>query len=89
MSLALAAVIACGIDGMKKGLKLPPPTPGDPASLSEATREQQQIKVLPRSFKERKQHLTSQGATEVGKPIRELFGAKAIENYLAVLEKDH
>ncbi len=38
MSIALAAVIACGIDGMKKGLKLPQPTPGDPGALDEATR---------------------------------------------------
>ena len=28
-------------------------------------------------------------AAEVGKPIRELFGMKALENYLAVLETDH
>ena len=31
----LAAAIACGIDGINKNMKLPPPVAGDPAELSE------------------------------------------------------
>jgi glutamine synthetase len=35
MYLALAMTIACAMDGLKKGLKLPAPIDTDPANLSE------------------------------------------------------
>lgn len=36
--LALANVIACGLDGIKKGLTLPPPVASDPGTMTEEER---------------------------------------------------
>lgn len=54
MSLAFAAMVACGMDGMKRALKLPPPIEVDPETLDEVTRKSKNIMRLPLSFQERK-----------------------------------
>ena len=46
MFLAFAAVIACGIDGIKRGLKLPPPVDKDPVDLDENTKHARHVTLL-------------------------------------------
>jgi len=50
--LAIGAVIVCGIDGLRKNTRLPPPTNVDPSHLSEEERAERNIKLLPTSVKE-------------------------------------
>ena len=91
MFLAFAAVIACGIDGIKRGLKLPPPVEKDPVDLDENTKHARHVTLLTQSFQDRKGYLSGQHekAFDVGKPIRDLIGMRALENYISVQEQDH
>ena len=58
MWLALATVIVCGIDGLKRSLKLPAPVDGkDPATMSESDRRSKHIHLLPHNFASRKVYL--------------------------------
>jgi glutamine synthetase len=50
--IALAGLIAAGLDGIEKGLLPPQPCEHDPAKLSEAEREQQHIQRLPTTMKD-------------------------------------
>jgi glutamine synthetase len=86
MYLAFAATIACGIYGIRNGMKLPPPCIGDPSLLTEEVRQQRNIQVLPHDFSERKEFILygSKVDNSIGKPIRELFTPRALRNYLAI-----
>lgn len=48
--LALACIIACGLEGIKKKMTPPPPLVGDPADLSDHEREKLGIEPLPSSL---------------------------------------
>lgn len=50
--LALGAVIAAGLDGLRRGLTLPEPTTDDPASLPARRRKAMGIRQLPSSLAE-------------------------------------
>ncbi|TNV78932.1 hypothetical protein FGO68_gene15654 [Halteria grandinella] len=85
--LGLANVIVCGLDGMKKNMKLPAPVASDPGEMTSMERETQGIQMMPMNIKERKDILLGDG--DVGQPIREFMGIKALENYLAAEICDH
>jgi glutamine synthetase len=48
--LALGAVIAAGLDGLERNLTLPAPMATDPATLTEAARQQQRASLLPQDL---------------------------------------
>ncbi len=50
--LALGAVIACGLDGIKRKLELPPPVQGDPCDLLPDEAEAAKVERLPGSLNE-------------------------------------
>jgi glutamine synthetase len=50
--VALAAVIACGLDGVKRQLELPPEVECDPSTLSGAEMERRKVDRLPASLHE-------------------------------------
>lgn len=50
--LALGAVIACGLDGIKRNLELPPPVDGDPSTMSLEEQVEKKIDRLPASLTE-------------------------------------
>jgi len=50
--LALAGVIAAGLDGLRRGLPAGDPVTGDPADLSDAERAARGIRALPRTLGE-------------------------------------
>ncbi|KAG7671200.1 hypothetical protein Ndes2526B_g02333 [Nannochloris sp. 'desiccata'] len=50
--IALAAIIAAGISGIRRGLSLSSPVQVDPASLTEEQREKESIRLLPSSLPE-------------------------------------
>ncbi|MBE3556721.1 MAG: glutamine synthetase [Firmicutes bacterium] len=50
--LALGAILTAGLDGIKKGIEPGDPLSVDPATLSEAERQQRRIDPLPRSLDE-------------------------------------
>ena len=50
--LSLAGIIAAGLDGIERKLKLPEPVDQDPAQLSEQERQQRRIDPLPGSLEE-------------------------------------
>ena len=49
MFIAFAAVLACGMDGMRKGLKLSLPVSVDPATLDADSRKIHGVKEIPRT----------------------------------------
>lgn len=50
--LSLAGVLAAGLDGIARGLTLPPPIDEDPGLLSDSERDEQGIRRLPTSLSE-------------------------------------
>jgi glutamine synthetase len=48
--LALGAVIACGLDGVRRKLTPPPPVQGDPSELSHSEMQDLQVSRLPQSL---------------------------------------
>lgn len=50
--LAMGAVIAAGLDGLKRGLRLPEPVQGDPGLLSEEDRRSHGVDALPTELSE-------------------------------------
>ncbi|TNV79289.1 hypothetical protein FGO68_gene15670 [Halteria grandinella] len=84
LPLALAAMVACGLEGIEKKRNLPAPCNFLPYLLDEATRSAAGITLLPQSFAEKKQALMGEG----GQAIRDLMTSAALTNYLLVNEKD-
>ncbi|HEY9715811.1 MAG TPA: glutamine synthetase family protein [Chroococcales cyanobacterium] len=50
--LALAAVLACGMEGIKKQLKVPPAVESDPSTLTDAEMEAAAVRRLPETLQE-------------------------------------
>jgi glutamine synthetase len=76
--LALGGLIACGLDGIERGLELPEPVDVDPATLPEDERAARGIVALPASQAEA---LDALAADEL---LTEALGPVLAESYLAV-----
>jgi glutamine synthetase len=76
--LALAAVLAAGMDGMERGLDPGEPTMVDPATLSEEERASRGISPLPASLDE------SLDALEQDEVLIEALGEPLVHTHLAV-----
>src|SRR5918999_5739607 len=76
--LALAAVLAAGMDGMERGLDPGEPTAVDPATLSEEERAERNIRPLPASLD------TALNALENDEVLIEALGAPLVRTHLAV-----
>ena len=80
--MALGGLIAAGLDGLERELKLPPPVTVDPHSLDEAGRASAGAVRLPRSLDEALQKLR---ADQV---LMEALGDRLSTSYIAVKESD-
>ena len=69
--LSMAAILACGIDGLRRTIKIPPPIEVDPSTLDEQARRAKHVRLLPMSMEDRKAFVVG---GEIGKPIRDFFG---------------
>jgi glutamine synthetase len=76
--LAIAVVIAAGLDGIDRGLRLPPPVQVDPATLSEDERAARGVRRLPTDLGAAVEHLA---ASDV---LRAALGDELFEAFLAV-----
>jgi glutamine synthetase len=76
--LALAAVLAAGMDGMDGGLDPGEPTMVDPATLSEEERAERNIRPLPASLDQ------ALNALENDEVLIEALGAPLVRTHLAV-----
>lgn len=80
--LALGAIIATGLDGIKNRLKLPEPVAVDPAILTEEERHHQDIKRLPTNLGEAINNL------QKDRVILEALGENLAKSFLAVRCKE-
>jgi len=64
--LVLGAIIAAGIDGLDRGLRLPPPVSADPAELSEEERRAGAVERLPETLAAAAEALAASAAIEAG-----------------------
>jgi glutamine synthetase len=76
--LALAGVIAAGLDGIRRGLTPGEPVETDPAALSEEERRRRGIAAVPATLAE------AADALERDSVIQEMLGAPLVRSYLAV-----
>ncbi|WP_407571721.1 hypothetical protein [Deinococcus altitudinis] len=76
--LALGAVIAAGLDGVRRTLQLPDEVTGDPGHLSEGERADRQIKPLPTTLGE------AISALEQDPALLGALGPERAGTYLAV-----
>jgi glutamine synthetase len=76
--LVVGAVIACGLDGLRRGLRLPAEVSGDPAERSEEERRRLGVERLPDSLPRALDHL---GRSAV---LREAMGSALFESFGAV-----
>lgn len=76
--VALAGVIAAGLDGIKRGLTPGEPVEADPGSLPEAERRRRGILPLPATLAE------AADALEADSTLQEILGAPLTRSYLAV-----
>lgn len=76
--IALAALIACGLDGVERSLTPPEPVEGDPGNLSEEERERNSIFRLPSSLPEALMEL------EQDEVLMKMLGEEMANTFLAV-----
>lgn len=76
--LALGAVIAAGLDGIRRQLELGQPVAGDPGGLSESERHRYRINRLPETLLEAIDHLSQDGV------LLAALGADLAQAFLAV-----
>src|SRR3982074_1244496 len=79
---ALGGVIAAGVDGIDRGLELPPPTTIDPHLLSDDERRAIGAERLPQSLREAIANLRSDQV------LVEALGERLAGSYMAVKEAD-
>ncbi len=91
MFLAFAAIISCGMDGIRRSLNLPKPVQCDPAMLSDEEKQIYGIKNIPKDFEQKSKYIlgTDERSPSTGKPIRDLFGMGLIENYNALYKEEY
>ena len=82
--IAMAAVIAAGMDGLNKKLMLPPPVSVDPAEIPEEERAKRMIVRLPASTGDALRLLES----EAGDVFRDSLGATLIKLQAAVRKRE-
>ena len=80
--MALGGVIAAGLDGIDRGLELPPPTTIDPHLLSDDERRAIGAERLPQSLREAIANLRSDQV------LLEALGERLAGSYMAVKEAD-
>jgi len=80
--LALGGVIAAGLDGIDRGLELPPPATTDPHLLSEDERRALHADRLPQSLQEAIGHLRRD------RVLMDALGERLAGSYMAVKEAD-
>jgi glutamine synthetase len=80
--LALGGVIAAGLDGIQRGLELPPPVTTDPHELSDEQRRAIHADRLPQSLKEAVANLRDDQV------LVEALGEHLAGSYIAVKEAD-
>ncbi|MET8149178.1 glutamine synthetase family protein [Actinoplanes sp. NPDC049668] len=76
--LLFGALVAAALDGVRRGLRLPPPVTGDPAGLSPDELAGRDIRRLPTTLDE------AARALEQAKPLREALGETLTGAVLAV-----
>ena len=76
--LALGAVIACGLDGIRRKLRLPAPLAVDPGELGQRERKKLGIEALPRSLEQ------ALGALGKDKTLLDALGAPLAQAFMAV-----
>lgn len=76
--LSVGAVIAAGLDGMERGLELPPPVDGDPGLLSEEERQALGVDALPTDLAE------ALGRLECDAVLGAAIGQDLLRSYVAV-----
>jgi glutamine synthetase len=76
--LALGGLIAAGLDGLERGLELPPPVQVDPATIPEQERESRGIHRLPATQEQ------ALDALEADEALTAALGPVLAESYLAV-----
>jgi glutamine synthetase len=76
--LALAGVIAAGLDGLRRGLSCGAPMEGDPAALSDAERAARGVRALPRSLDEAVDALCDDAV------LLDVLGAPLARSFVAV-----
>ena len=76
----MAALIACGLDGLRRTIKLPAPIDVDPSTLDEQARRAKHVRFLPVTMEDRKAFVVG---GEIGKPLRDFFGQKNIEGFFS------
>lgn len=81
--LALGALIAAGLDGIAQNRDLPEPLTTDPATLSDAEREQRQCDRLPSNLGRAIQHLRDNAV------LRSALGTDLSTAYLAVRQAEY
>ena len=64
--LVVGGIIAAGVDGLDRGLRLPPPVSADPAELSEEERRAGAIARLPQTLAAAAEALAASAAIEAG-----------------------
>jgi glutamine synthetase len=82
--LAFSAIVAAGLDGIKKRTKANDPVDADIFKMTDAEREEHKIKQLPASLRESIEELKSD--SEFLKPI---FGKHVIERIIEDAAKQH
>jgi glutamine synthetase len=80
--LAIGAIIAAGLDGMERSLRLPPPTTKAPGSLTEEERQKLGIDRLPESLDE------AVSSMEESSVLQEAMGDVLFETFLATRRKE-
>jgi glutamine synthetase len=80
--LAIGAIIAAGLEGIEKSLRLPPPTTRAPASLTEDERRELGIDRLPESLDEAVSRM------EASSVLRTAMGDLLFETFLATRRKE-
>jgi glutamine synthetase len=81
--LAMGALLAAGLDGVRRGAELPPPTVEDPGDLSADEQRARRMRQLPASLPEAIHELA---ASEV---LRRAMGDLLFETFVATRRGDH
>jgi glutamine synthetase len=76
--LALGAIVAAGLDGIRRRLALPSPVQSDPANLSDAERRDRGIDPLPETLE------SALSALEADRVLTEALGPGLAQAYVAV-----
>jgi glutamine synthetase len=81
--LAVGALLAAGLDGVRRGAKLPPSTEEDPSGLSGQDKEARGVRQLPASLSEAAERFAASGV------LREAMGDFLFETFLATRRGEH